>query len=574
VKREVKAALALALLILLCGVALWWSETSTPPQAETRAAPSRAPAAAPRTLAPTPAPSSSPGASPVQSQDQPGPEGSPSRPDARAKGAPSEPEEAQASLAPQGAPLEGRVLGPGRLPAQTQVYAFEVGAHLSPDFSDYVDCPLPIQLIATRRSDHRCNHLVTVASDEAGRFSIPRDKIKNHDLLLVAAAEVGTGSLRLAGGAVRGDLILAPWRALRVVVAGRIPSGASLSLQIPGTYSDLSFPEFDAKGATSVRLAASPQELTLVLAAPGWASLERPVTPAEQAAGLVKWTFPTDRVEVRGRVLDPAGGPWRNGFVTLRTSEDLEVSTLAEVKTDDDGVFVGRGFPPGQEVSAAVYGGPKWAYHVVKSQTGAPPLLIRLSKPSVLRVRVEGAKLPRGIDWQLERKDDQGAWQSVSLGSYSRPSRGPDFEGEDGQDRYFSLDSGENTIFGLSPGRYRISLGSFADAEPEAAEVELPPGGTGACTLEVRPRPKTTFRGVMVCPGVDLAKRKASLNYETEDSVVMHTFDLDERGAFELEVLVGQPVKVQVSVPELKLQGRAVLDPAAPDLGTIVLDRP
>lgn len=577
-KRETKAALALALLLLV-GLAAFFLLQGQEPEPEGPAPSASLPGvSASRSLAGAPS-RHRPSASPRSSQRT---QASPGRVAASPSTQPTRAPLQRATPVPEtGPPLEGRVLAPKGGPVRTHVFAFEVGAHIARSFADYGDKPpTEVKAIARALTKGRGNHLVTVATDEAGRFSIPRSKIKNQELVLVSAAEAGSGGLRLAAGALRADLRLDPWRSLRIMIVTRRPLPAAPVWLRIGSAGELNLKALDAEGACVARLPATrSQELVLEFYESGWASQTRRVSAAEQAAGFVEWTLPSDLVEVRGRVLDPQGAPWRGGGLELRLTEESTPLSSVGVDTDSEGRFVGRGFASGQKVFLEIVGGQDRAYYLATGRTGGPSFEIQLRLPSVLVVEVKGSEDdvgPFGTDWELDRKDASGAWQRLP-GHFPARAKPPDDlpsaeDDEEGLERHFGLKPGKNTILGLLPGRYRISLGSFAEGRAEPVEVELPPGGSASCTLEVGTKSKTVFRGLLVSPGADLAKREAHFSFETKDGAYMYHFTLDGRGAFRVETDIEALTKVKIAVRDLKLSAPLTLDPGAPDLGTIVLE--
>ena len=581
-RREVKAALAFVGLLAIALVALWLSESSEAPS-ETRVSPttSPAPSAGALALAPRAAPQD-PSASAQATGDplRPAQAASPTAGSVEPTGSASFESRRSALAQPVESDehLVGLVLGPDGSPVQTEVYAFQTGDHVSLSWSEYGDdTPTEVEAVARVLTRGQSGYLTSVKSDAAGRFRFRRGKLGDVDVVLVAVAKEGAGGLRLARGTRRADLRLAPRSSLRVrlVTTRALEGKASLALDV-GEAGDLPFPALDPTGSTELLLPASlPDALRLELTQEGWARALRQVTPSEREAGLVTWRLDRGLVDLRGRVLNPAAGPWPQGRLLFTYRTPGGDSSWGEAETDAEGSFVCRGFPPGQPVELEIPGTRTHAYYQATLPGTEAPITIQLRKPSVLRIKVEGEDAgPFGLDWELRQRQGE-TWKSLGGHLFGRINpHFPELQTEEGRslEHHFDLKLGTNEVLGLGPGRYRISLRAFSDRVAEPAEVVLPPGGSASCVLKPQQKLKAEFEGLVVHhAGSDLAGLEVTLTYELGSASVMHTFKLNERAGFSLNVHVPSPTQAKLAVPDLRLTVDLTLDPEAPDLGTILL---
>ncbi len=574
-KREVKAALVLALALGIGLLAFWLSGGETPaPQASPRADPQTL--APSRALAQVPAPSAERSAAPTAAKPAPTSVASPS-PAAAARPQPtSDPSQA---TPPTQARLEGIVIAPDGSPVATKVYVFEVGPRVNPLYSDFGrSTPPEVAGLARRLSQDRGNLLAVTTSDKAGRFRFERQELNRFEVVLAGAAAEGVGALRVQPGLPNPVLTLEARRLLQVQVLSQEDlAEARLELDL-GPAGALEFPALDARGATRLELPAQlPAQTHLRLQRFGWLPLTLTPAPRDLAGGRVTWTLPTNLVELRGEVQDPAGDPWANQDVMFMfQAEGGEDWRHLLVTTDTKGAFLGRGFPPGQRVLVRIIGGPHHAYHQVSVEAGGPPLAIQLQEPSLLRIRVErfaGDVDALETEWKLERREGE-SWSEVDATLFGRPARGfADPDATQSLKRRFGLRVGSNEIRGLPPGRYRVSLAEFVDSQAEPVEVELPPQGSATCELGVQAKPETTFRILLASPGAELAGKQVRITYSEGAAEILRTPTLDARGALTLPVKFTQPLEAEISVPGLGLGAKVTLDPKTPDLGTVVLQR-
>jgi len=575
VKREVKAALALAALFAGILVFLWAkgreeaAPRPTPGARGVDPATSRAEVEPPTSeAAPLPAAPRAPRRSaPSASPEPTGRSAAPSAP------APSPTRTRPASRAR----LAGIVIAPNGSPVATKIYAFEVGPRVNPTYS-YFGRQTPTEVLALARhlSKDRGNLLASTSSDSAGRFSFKRQELARSEVMLVAASKEGVGALRLEPGTPDPVLALEARRALQVQVLSSSDLGqARLELDL-GRAGALKFPPLDPRGATRLEVpSALPAQTRLRLQRPNWLPLTRALTSTDLEGGRVTWTLPRDLVALQGQVQDPAGEPWAEEPVQFMfLPPGGERWRHLRVTTDSGGAFLGRGFPAGQPVLVRIMGGPHHAYHQVTVEGGGPPLAIQLRKPSSLRIRVErfeGDVDALETEWKLERLEAQG-WQEVDGQLFGRPPSGfTDPDATESLERNFGLRVGSTEIRGLPPGKYRVSLAEFVDTKAEPVVVVLPPGGAASCELGVKPKPETTFRILLASPGAELGGKRVRVTYSDGAAEVLRTPTLDARGALTLRVKFTRPIPAEISVPELGLGAKVTLDPKAPDLGTVIL---
>lgn len=576
-KREVRAALAFAGVLTLALVALWLRDSpDARPERGASPAPSRAADATPLASAPASAPTPAldgPSAAPEHPQS--------SSPPARA--APRSAVESPGTSLPlteSDDALVGWVLAPDGSPVRTYVYAFQTGDEASLSYSEYGDeTPTEVKALARALTQGQSGYLTAVMSDASGRFRLRRRKLGDVEVVLVAVSEEGTCGLRLPRGARRADLRLVARRPLRVTILSTRDLGAASLALLLGQAGHLAFPPPD-RTDTSERLlpATLPETLRLELSQVGWASATRQVTRAEVEAGLVTWNLSPDLVDVRGRVLDPEGAPWRDGELSFRYLTERRIWSWSEVKTDAEGGFVCRGFPPGQEITVEVRGNATQAYYLASLRVSEAPVMIQLREPSVLRIKVDGSAEDVGdfgLQWILHRRVGE-TWQRLGAHLFGRLNRHfPELsEGGKKLDNHFALERGLNRVLGLAPGRYRISVGgvSFSSSVAEPVEVTLPPGGSASCVLKPRQKVITKVQGLVVHPGSDTAGLKVTISYEEENSSIKHFQSLDARGGFSLELHLERPVQAKLTLPELDLSVDVTLDPEAPDLGSVILE--
>lgn len=573
-KRETRAALVLASLLLVGLLIFMRSDDTSAPAASpsagaSPAAASERPSRAPE---PEPGPSLSKAAGAPQS-----PRASPAA-SPRASRSASAPTPSSSPPAPGAnqAHLEGIVVSPAGSPVATKIYAFEVGPRVNPSYAYFGHAtPIEVQALARRLSEGRANFVAETPSDAAGAFRFERKELAGFEVLLVAAADEGVGALRVRPGAQTPVLALEARRTLRVQI--RSPQDLSESrLQLElGQAGALEFPPLDLQSATRLEvLATLPRQTRLHLQRPSWLAMTRKLSQAELSQGHVIWTLPTNLVDLEGKVREPEGGARVGAEVQLWFSDpEREGWRSLRLRTDSEGAFLGRGFPLGQRVRVSVAGTAEHAYHHEVVTAGDPPISIHLQPASVLRIRVarfEGDVDAIEAEWTLERREGE-AWRALPSFLYGRtPRQFPASEGE--LERRFGLRVGPNEVLGLRPGRYRVSLAGFDGNVTDSVEAELRPREATTCELGVRKRPLVTFRIQLAGPGPELGGRKVRISYREGPAEVLRTPTLDARGRLTLETRFTGPIQAEISLPELRLGAKVTLDPKTPDLGTVLLE--
>lgn len=571
-KREVKAALGLAVLLLgglLALVARDEGEPAPPTEATTS---SRAGAPSERSAPPPHQSAPAPSAKPSLGDPSPGGLVPPL--------ATSPPETAPASgsqsLPPTLAYLEGIVVSPAGSPVATKVYAFEVGPRVNPSYAYFGHAtPIEVQALARRLSEGCANFVAETPSDAAGAFRFEQEELTGFEVLLLAAADEGVGALRVRPGSQSPVLALEARRTLRVQI--RSPQDLSESrLQLDlGSAGALEFPPLDPQSATRLEvLATLPRKSRLHLQRPSWLAMTRKLSQAELSEGQVIWTLPTNLADLEGRVREPEGGPRVGAEVQLWFRDpEREGWRSLRLRTDSEGAFLGRGFPLGQRVRVSVAGTAEHAYHHEVVTAGDPPISIHLQPASVLRIRVarfEGDVDAIEAEWTLERREGE-AWRALPSFLYGRtPRQFPASEGE--LERRFGLRVGLNEVLGLRPGRYRVSLAGFDGNVTDSVEAELRPSEATTCELGVRKRPLVTFRIQLAGPGPELGGRKVRISYREGPAEVLRTPTLDAGGRLILETRFTGPIQAEISLPALRLGAKVTLDPKTPDLGTVLLE--
>lgn len=587
-KREVKATLAFACLLAALGLVWFLLEGTGDPSAGGPSA--GAPSAGDSGQGAT-----SSARSPLPDQ---GPEAAPAAPSALASVSPAAQPKASvpgatpgraSALADSPAPassfgseayLSGRLTGPDGSPLQAEVYAFQTGAHVAHSFSEYGDeTPTEVEAVARVLTRGQSGYLTSVRSDEAGNFRFRRNKLGDVEVVLAAATEGCAGGVRLPPSAHLVDLQLDARRTLRVVVVTRRPlAEATVSADL-GETGELPFPGLDEAGATEISLPRLlPGLPRLELDFPGWVLSHREVTSGELEAGLVTWTLNDDLIQLSGRVLTPGGRAWPKGELQFGFQESLEAPprTWGDARTDAEGNFACKGFPPGREVEVEIKGSKHHAYYRALHPARADPLTIQLQPSSVLRIKVEGSEEEVGtfgLDWRLERWEEQG-WRRVPRNLFGRQSEFAGFDEEEPEDldRYFSLEQGLTEVLGLGPGRYRVLVEEHSESAADPLEVELPRGGAASCTLKPKRKVPTRLRGVLVHAATALAGKEVSISYELEHASFMHRTRIGANGEFAFETYLPKPTQAMISISEHRLSAALTLDPEAPELGTIILE--
>jgi hypothetical protein len=562
--------LAFAIGLLL----LWRSESRESPGGHATTRASRHAEARPLAASPTPpftSPTQRPLARPTLPSTPSAPAPDPSPTQSPSSADPSEPDTY----------FRGRVLGPDGSPLRTKVYVFETGPHVARSFSSYGDStPTEVEAIARVLTRGQGKLLTSTRSSPKGWFRFQRKGLAQAEVVLVARGPACSGGLLLQAGTRTADLQLEARRPLRILfVTSRPLRGATLSVYL-GRAGELTFPTRDDTTCEVMLPAIQPKQLRLQLFVPGWVSANRTLRPAERQAGLVTWKLPL-HLELRGRVLDPEGRPWVAKGLDLRYRETEEHAwNWVEAITDAEGVFVVRGIPPGRSLEVEVPGNRSYAYYRAAVSASAAPLTIRLQKPSVLRVQVGGNEAEirfSTLDVSLERREGE-RWDHVPEYLYGHPDPRngglPPDEGDDDFARGSGLREGTNKLFGLPPGRYRITLGGLASrvlAEP--VEVELVSGKSASCVLRPKRKVLTRFHGFLAHPGSELAGQQVSISYDLESASVMYSFELDSRAGFSFRAHLLKATKAKLSLPDLRLSVEILLDPENPDLGTLALEQ-